>query len=473
MSLAEFDPNTRISHSDEGVIIDPSSYVDPNGFLFHYNGQLFRAIHASVKSFYQNLFDNGTIPYLVDQCGLVPSSPTHVEVQSLKEKLIIHHKKIEPVSFCTEWCPEMLRDAARLTVNLSLELLKKDLMLQDAYPWNIVFNGTQPIFVDLTSIVPSDEHFIWPAYSQYQAFFQRPLALSLMKKDKIARLYLYDNINGISIDDFYRHASFLYQLGHPQLVFTYYFDRLLQNNQKLKLRMHKLASKSITVSKDIKYRFLTRLLKQLDRNSMNPQGDVWQNYYQDIPNDVNKKAKIEIIEQLLRRIAPKTVTDLGCNTGVFSLIAAKQKARVIAIDSSTSCINTLYLNAQAEQLPIYPIVSDVICTTPPFGIMGQQYPGLIDRAKSELVLCLGLMHHLHINGRQPFDKIASHLATFSHKHLIFEYVDAKDDNIKLLTVKNKYDYDLSMVMDALKTRFSSIELFDSDRPSRKLLLCTK
>ena len=48
----------------------------------------------------------------------------------------------------------MLRDAALLTLDLNIALLDYDCMLQDAYPWNVLFDSSQPVFVDFTSIVP-------------------------------------------------------------------------------------------------------------------------------------------------------------------------------------------------------------------------------------------------------------------------------------------------------------------------------
>jgi len=456
-----------------GLNIDPSSYVDPNGFLFHENDQLLRIIYPHVAAFYQQLFDNGTIQQLTNQFNLVQSSPIKLNKPELNKELIIQHEKISPVTYCTEWCPSMLKNAARQTLSLSLELIKKGLMLQDAYPWNIVFQGTKPIFVDFTSIVPINAAYLWPAYSQYQAFFHRPLALTTMKKDKIARLLLLDNINGITLEDFYNQTSFLYRLHNPSLVCSYYLNRLIQKHTRLKVQLHKVATRGSTVDPKIRARFFNRLLKQIDRLAIKSPNDAWQHYYRDIPAGVDKNKKLKIIDQILQRIAPKSVTDLGCNTGVFSIIAAQKGARVIAIDSNTSCIESLYETAKDKKLDLYPIVSDVICSTPPNGIMGRQYPGLIQRAKSEMVLCLGLMHHLHINGRQPFEKIAQLLAVYCQKHAIIEYVDTKDVNIKLLTVEQTYDYNLKIVMDALYTQFSTIEQFESDRSSRKILLCSR
>lgn len=57
--------------------------------------------------------------------------------------------------------------------------------------------------------------------------------------------------------------------------------------------------------------------------------------------------------------------------------------------------------------------------------------------------------------------------------LVFEFVGLDDANISLLPGLRKIDYSLDNVRAALGTHFPSIETHDSDRPTRKILLCRK
>ena len=82
------------------------------------------------------------------------------------------------------------------------------------------------------------------------------------------------------------------------------------------------------------------------------------------------------------------------------------------------------------------------------------------------------MHHLHVNGRQSFERIASIVDTMARKAAIFEYVDPKDGNMDLINHGRPIDYDLTTVTDALSRHFA-VSAFSSDRPTRKLLLCEK
>ena len=59
------------------------------------------------------------------------------------------------------------------------------------------------------------------------------------------------------------------------------------------------------------------------------------------------------------------------------------------------------------------------------------------------------------------------------QHLIFEFVAMDDENNDLLGAGREIDYDLESVTVELRRYFPAIETFDSDRPTRKILLCSK
>ena len=403
----------------------------------------------------------------------MPSELADLDLQELQGFLVVQHERVEPPTYCVEWCPSMLRDASLLTIDLALALVERRCVLQDAYPWNILWRGHKPFFVDLTSIVPQHDKIIWPAYAQLQAFALRPLELCSHGKGRLARLLMHDNINGITLPEYYRHLPG-WSWRHPRATLEFHLDRMLQRHPNFKRRiLGASVGRTKQISTSIRRRFLTSIRGRLERFCFRDNDDPWQGYYQSIPSAVDKDRKVEIVGELLERFHPETVTDLGCNTGVFSVLAAERGARVISIDSSENCISSLYGRARRYNLGINPVVSDVLCPTPPFGFMGTQYPGLIQRAEADLVLCLGLMHHLHINGRQSFDRIASLVATLARRQLIFEFVARNDANVELLDTNRTIDYTLDSVVSTLSAHFSTIQTLESDRETRRILICSK
>ncbi len=373
------------------IKIDSSSYVDPNGFLFWHKDEAYRLIYEEAAPFYLSLFEDGTIAKLMAENHLVKSEPISDPKFNLKQTgLILKHETLSPNTYCVEWCPSMLQDAALTALNLSKVLLHHNCMLQDAYPWNILFRGPEPIYVDFTSIVPLSKELIWPAYEQFLAFFLRPLLLSAMGKGEIARKLLLNNISGIDLHTFLLNASVGFKVTHPLQLLIAKLDTYIQKNHNLKKSLKSYIQKnSREISKELRNRFYTTLINNISALSFNQAGDLWKEYYNTIPRHVNKQAKLVRIKSLVENLKCKTLLDLGSNTGIFSLICAELGMKVISVDQSQECMEQLYHSAKRKNINITPIVSDVLCPTPPFGFIGEQYPSLFDRVKSEIVLCLG------------------------------------------------------------------------------------
>ena len=173
------------------IRLDPSSYADPNGFLFHYQGGIYRAIARPQEAFYRALLDRPIMAALFEKRALAPAKIADLSIPEAGSSLVLAHEPIRPVSYCVEWSPSLLRAAAKATLELASSLAGEGLLLQDAHPWNIVFDGARPCFVDLTSIVAAEGSKLpWPAYQQFLNFFLYPLELCAMGKGPEARALL-------------------------------------------------------------------------------------------------------------------------------------------------------------------------------------------------------------------------------------------------------------------------------------------
>jgi SAM-dependent methyltransferase len=462
----------------DDIHIHESSYVDPNGFVFLYKDQIHRGIHREQESFYRRLFEDGTIAKLSREHHLVESNPADLTLPDLDCPLVLRHQEIKPLTYCVEWCPSMLRQAAKATLELTLALEENNCLLQDAYPWNILFESTRPVHVDFTSIVPlSGVKLLWPAYQQFLNFFLHPLKLSAMGKGQVARLLLRDYINGISLGQLNQHTTMAYALKHPFSsglgLLMGLADKRAQKTQEWKIKLQKRidSQKATDMNNPLRRRLLKGLLKQTEAIRFPSSADNWSSYYEELQGALPNK-KENVVQRILQQLSPRTVLDLGCNVGRYSIIAARQNATVLAMDASESCIEALFQKASSENLGITPVIGDILNPTPAFGFLAKQFPSMIDRFQSEVVLCLAVMHHLHINGRQPFDRIAKLMNALATKAVIFEYVDPADDNIRLLDHGREINYSLESVSQEL-SKYFQLTCLDSDRPTRKILVCQK
>src|SRR5687768_15119245 len=138
----------------EEVAFHSLSFGDPSGRLFWWRGRLFRAIAAQHAPFFHQLLGTGVFQDLVRKGLVVPTSETSLSLSGYD--LVLEHEVVPFVSYAAEWCGAMLRDAALAVLDLEQELLESGLTLQDAHPWNLLFRGAYPQYVDVGSIVPAD-----------------------------------------------------------------------------------------------------------------------------------------------------------------------------------------------------------------------------------------------------------------------------------------------------------------------------
>lgn len=367
----------------------------------------------------------------------------------------------------------MLKSAALATLDLALALGDEDAMLQDAHPWNIVFDGTQPYFVDFTSITPAEERLIWPALGQFEACFVRPLQLMSWGLGQAARGLLLRPQVGIEVETWWALAPVAYRVRHPEVMLRRSLEHWLAKHPRgYRQAASWVKTRSPLVTPPLRRGYLRRLRSRVESVKPPKAKDIWSNYYQSLPIEANPATKREGVQKLLEKLKPVTLTDLGCNEGAFSLLAARMGIAVLALDSSEACIESLFQQAQSESLPLQPLIADILAPTPEHGFLGAEFPGLMQRAKSDVVLCLGLIHHLHITGHQPFYRIARLLAALADKAAIVEYVDSEDDNALRLALRPPR-YTVEQFLHGMRTVFREVEILPSDRPTRRLLLCRR
>ena len=186
--------------------------------------------------------------------------------------------------------------------------------------------------------------------------------------------------------------------------------------------------------------------------------------------------KQSTVANILGELKPKSVTDIGCNKGGYSILAAQAGARVIAFDIDEVSIGGLYQIAKKQDLCILPLVMDALNPSPALGWRNLQFPSAAHRFCSEMAMALALIHHLAITQRQTFDRIVPALADFSTKWLLIEFVPL-DDLLSLNLLKTHPKdmswYTLSNFLVSLGREFRQVEQFPSFPVGRTLILCTR
>lgn len=349
---------------------------------------------------------------------------------------VLHHQRIPFVSYPYEWSFGMLRSAALLHLEILKEALSRDLILKDASPYNVQFNGSQAVFIDIGSFAEHVSGEPWSAYRQFCELMLFPLLLQAYRGVQF-HLLLRGQLEGIGAKQFLQWMRWR-DLFRPGVFANGWLQAALES---------KTQSLSGSTVRDLRSSgFQTSMIQQM-LNKLNrlveglrwtPQATQWMSYdnsFQHVADDVQTKS--EFVRHVCQTKHRTLVWDLGCNDGRFSTIAAEWATTVVAMDQDHACIERLYRSFASGQTRILPLCIDLANPSPAMGWRGRERKRLESRGRPELVLCLGLIHHLVIAANIPLAEVVDWLASLGGE-LILEFPSKNDAMVRSL-LRNKVD----------------------------------
>jgi len=456
----------------------PQSFADPNGRLFWWEGQLYRGITPSMAGLYRRLFAEGIVQRLVDKGLLIETKPASFEMEGYP--FVLWHRTLPFVSYPYEWCAAMLKDAARMLINLEIELVSYGLTLQDAHVWNVLFDGYKPIYVDFNSIIPAEGAVLWPPYEEFCRFFVRPLHLMAWGHGRIARWLLHDFEQGVLESDMLAmSAGMSWHIWLRRVVSEsrrYIPGALKQLVRKGRTLIQSRPGSSTSETRS-RLAFLLNLKQEVEDIPDPPLKTEWSDYYDgkfpELSQTDGWTAKHIVVKRVLDDLHPASVLDVGSNRGWFAQLAAQYATHVVAFDTDEVCIAQLYHDAKEKKLPILPLVMNFKNPSPGYGLSNRWLTPAIQRFVCDLVLALALVHHLVFKQRLNFDQIAQALSVFARRWLLVEFVPREDKYVCQWWSEQYSWYTVDNFITALARYFGDIKVYSSDPAPRLLLLCTK
>lgn len=343
-------------------------------------------------------------------------------------ELTLEHPRVFFPSYPWEWTPGQWTAAAELTLDLCESLLERGLVLKDATPLNVLFQGADPVFVDVLSIEERDPASpLWLAYGQFVRTFLLPLA---------ANKYLGWPLSAsIQKRDGYEPADLAPYLSRWQR-----WREPFRSLVTLPLMLEKSGSRSapsaarVRQKPDIALAVLRRNLKglrqQLRRLDIGQRASRWSGYAQsaDHYSSEDQQLKQRFVRDALAAAQPRHVLDLGANTGLYSRIAAGCGASVVAWDTDVEAIQQNWRKAHQQNLPVASLIANPARPTPAAGWRNAESLALLDRTRGrfDCVMMLGLIHHLLLSEQIPLGEIAALLRELTTSWAIVEWVPATD-----------------------------------------------
>jgi SAM-dependent methyltransferase len=354
-------------------------------------------------------------------------------------EVVFEHERITFPSFPYEWAPEMLYRAGRLTLDLAESALIEGFGLKDATPYNVLFRGPEPVFVDLLSFEPRDPRDpVWKPYAQFVRVFLLPLLANRYFGLELKQLFLASR-DGLEPEEVYGLCGIMHKLRSPFLTLVSIPTWLASKSGKDQAKIYR--ERRLGSAGQARY-VLDRLFKRLRSllKKVEPRTDrrsEWIDYVSFNKNHAPDylAEKQAFVEEALRKFKPRNVLDVGCNTGYFSRIAARGGAGVVAIDQDPATVGALWSEASASGLNILPLVVDLTRPSPSVGWRNGENPSFLARAQGtfDLVLMLAVIHHMLVSERVPLNEILSLAVDLTTDLLIVEFVAPDDPMFQRLT----------------------------------------
>lgn len=431
------------------------SFRDPNGFLFRRDGILFRQINQGYKDDYTLLKSSGLYASLTEKQLLIPHEECTQPGMTDNCFLVIRPALIPFISYPYEWCFSQLKDAALLTLRVQLEALKKGMSLKDASAYNVQFLNDKAVFIDTLSFERYQDGSPWFAYKQFCQHFLAPLALMSQTDIRLNKL-LINFIDGIPLD---LASSLLPKSTYLSLGQALHIHLHARQQQKSSEQILDKSKVQHSMPKRSLLALIDGLKTVVSKLSWQPTGTEWHDYYISNNNYTGDSlsAKERMVADLINKVKPETVWDLGANDGRFSRIAKQSAQHVVSWDIDPACVENNYLTVKKHQeQKILPLLVDLTNPSPGIGWSNNERDSFMNRGSCDVVLALGLIHHLAISNNLPLERIVRSLHQLG-KFLIIEFVP-KDDSQVIKLLNNRLDifpeYDLKHFEEVCSAYFS-------------------
>lgn len=403
-----------------------ASFRDPGGSVSVSKDRVIRTVLPGGRANLNACLNSAAARRFVESGALISTLPI--------DETRVEHPRIPFASYPQEWPAVMLHSAGGLTIDLCQALLDEGRGLKDATPFNILFRGPRPVFVDVLSFEERDAHdAIWLPDAQFARTFLIPLLLYRRTGCPAHECFLAHR-DGVAPEEAARRLPGLRRWFPPDLGLVTIPARAARFESESLYRPRR--TRDAEEARFVLAHHFRGLKKKLDWLNPPAGTSTWSNYEAACPSYTKEQhtAKRQFVEQALEEIRPSHVLDIGANNGEFSLLAAGSGASVVAIDSDAETVASVWRSAAAAGADILPLVVDFARPTPAAGWRCREHASFLERAEGyfDCAMALAVMHHLMVTDQIPLSEIFDTLAEVTTRWLIVEYVGPQDPMFRRL-----------------------------------------
>jgi len=432
-----------------------SSFRDPSGFMFTRGEKLFRQVNQVYKEDYDLLMSSGLYDKLVKLKWMVVHQETNESplVPEIAYK-VIEPNKVPFISYPYEWSFSQLRIAALLTLAIEKQSLNFGMSLKDASAYNIQFVNNSPVLIDTLSLTKYREGEPWVAYRQFCQHFLGPLAL-MSKVDLQLQKLLINFIDGIPLELCSKLLPGSTRINSGLMMHIHMHASAQQRANKEQSLGKNSPVKSANISKTGRLALIESLESTIKGLNCKINGELWADYYANTNYSTDAfEEKKKLVFETVSALDPHMIYDLGANTGIFSLEAAKiPGSLVISSDIDPEAVEINYQELKKQKIEnVLPLVIDLTNPTPSIGWDNAERGSFLTREKADVVMALALIHHLAIANNLPLSSIAASFSKLG-KYLLLEFVPKEDSQVVRL-LSSREDIFPNYTLEGVKQEFS-------------------
>jgi len=467
------------------------SLRDPEGVLFEIEDRFLRFVRPSGVEALHAALNSELVQKWTDEKNFISSKTLEfskaktifgkVGISLPDAGLVLEHPKVFFPSYPHEWAAEMLYRSGELTLEMAQKLLSDGLGLKDATPLNILFSGPTPVFVDVLSVESRDpKDPTWMPFAQFVRTFMNPLLANKHFGIPLAMTFL-THRDGLEPEEIYQMCGPLKRFSQPFLgmvsIPTWLTRRKKTYDKKIyQKRLVNNPEKAQFITSSL----LKRLIRAFKKAAPSKRKSFWSDYMgDDLPyTETAFKEKETFVIEMLQKLKPHSVLDVGCNTGYFSALSAKQGAKVIGIDYDPTVIGLAWQRAVGQKLDFLPLCVDLTRPTPGVGWQNRESKSFLERAenKFDCLLMLAVVHHITVSEGIPLQETVELVSKITKRALILEYIDPSDETFQGLT-RGREELYKDLTPERFETlfgnRFHVVEKRPTSRPTRIMYLLEK
>ena len=452
------------------MIIEPNniSYRDTAARVVKKASVYYRYIFHEYKAEYDHLMQSGLYEELIQKDLLIEHQEIQIDTDDPKVYKLLYPTQIPFQSFPFEWSYTQWRKAILGYLRINHLALKYGMILKDATPYNFYLTGGKAVMFDTSSFMFFKKNEKWIAYRQFCEEFLSPIVLMHYNGGGWSKLTM-ANLRGMPLSFVSKQLPIKSWFNLTTLLHIHLHSKYSGNNKPDEGSTKKKNGFTLEKMKSLQKMIFSALSKWEKPHQF---ANHWSTYYE---NDIESKEYLKDKETTIRKwlevIKPKSVLDLGANTGKFSFIAAEYAERVISLEGDEKCVDEIVEKISIKNSNVFTLIGNVAEPSPTIGYLNSGTESIYKRGRSDVVLGLALVHHLHISNRLSFPQIVEVFALLSTSYSIIEFIPITDNKVQILIKNKKIDlnkYNQDAFTKALKVWFEIKKIVELSKSKRVL-----